>query len=463
MWEANKEEELVPISHTVRPDSEAAMTFARQGVLPDRAARWLLPAFTAAVFSILALSAQAQTFQVIHTFTGQGQDGANPYAGLVIDHEGNLYGVTEYGGTGSCSSQYTHGCGTVFKMTRSSGGWYYKPLYNFAGWSNNDGAYPYFGGLTVGPDGAFYGTTTVGGEATPCNTNPGCGTVFKLQPPPTRPASVFAPWTETVLYRFQPTQQDGNVPDGLLAVDASGNVYGTTVFGNDQYYYWGLVYELIRSGNTYSKQVIHNFRGEPNDGAESFSGLAFGPDGNLYGTTFAGGGDNAGTLFQMVNYGGSWTENVLYKDPSNGTQSYSTPIFDSAGNLYNGTTAGEQDNTPVVYEMSPPYLESSYNILYSWRGWYSSGPGAPLMMDSAGNLYGTTIGSDLYGTVFKLTPYNGDWLLTTLHDFTRGADGGTPYSNVVMDAQGNLYGTASRGGNNTDCQGGCGVVWEITP
>ena len=160
----------------------------------------------------------------------------------------------------------------------------------------------------------------------------------------------------------------------------------------------------------------------------------------------------------MINSGGYWTENVLYKFIANGTQPYSTPIFDSAGNLYGGTTAGEQTNTPVAYEMSPPYLGSSYSILSSWPGWDASGPAAPLMMNRAGNLYGTTIGSDLYGTVFKLTPYNGYWIQTTLHDFTRGADGGTPYSNVTFDASGNLYGTAAYGGAY-----GYGVVFEITP
>ncbi len=439
------------------------MTLAGTYFGSARSALWTLVILAAV--GMAALFANAQTFQVIHTFTGQGQDGANPYAGLVMDREGNLYGVTEYGGNGPCSSQYTRGCGTVFKMTHSGGGWYYKPLYNFAGWSNNDGAYPYFGGLTLGPDGAFYGTTTVGGESTPCNTNPGCGTVFKLQPPPTRPASVFAPWTETILYRFQPQSDDGNVPDGLVAVDGAGNVYGTTVYGNDQYYYWGLAYQLVRSGNSYTKQVIHNFRGEPDDGAQSFSGMVIGPDGNLYGTTFAGGTNNVGTLFQLINSGGHWTENILYKSDANGTQPYSTPIFDNAGNLYNGTTAGEHDNTPVVYEMSPPYPGGLYSVLYSWPGLYAGGPAAPLMMDSAGNLYGTTTqgGDAYYGTVFKLTPYNGQWFLTNLYEFSRGADGGTPYSNVVMDAQGNLYGTASRGGNTTNCQGGCGVVWEITP
>ncbi len=415
-----------------------------------------------AAIIIAAPAAQAQTFTVIHTFTGQGEDGANPFAGLVLDGEGNLYGVTEYGGSGGCSSQDTRGCGTVFRMKHSSGGWYYSPLYSFKGSANNDGAYPFFGGLTIGPDGSFYGTTLVGGAAMDCNGNPGCGTVFNLKPTPTRPASALTPWDEKVLYRFQQSP-DGNFPEGQLAFDSAGNLYGGTVYGNNVYYYWGPLFELSPEAGNWSERIIYNFQGDPNDGADPFGGLVMGPDGNLYGTTFAGGTDNAGTLFQLTPSGSGWTENVLYKFIANGTQPYSAPIFDSAGNLYGGTTAGEQTNTPVAYEMSPPYLSSSYSILYSWLQYYSSGPAAPLMMDSAGNLYGTTVGSDLFGTVFKLTPYNGYWIQTTLHDFTRGADGGIPYSNVVMDAQGNLYGTASRGGDTVDCPGGCGVVWEIAP
>ncbi len=114
--------------------------------------------------------------------------------------------------------------------------------------------------------------------------------------------------------------------------------------------------------------------------------------------------------------------------------------------------------------MSPPYLGWTYSILYTFSGYYASGPAAPLLLDSTGNLYGTTIGDlDGYGSVFKLSPYNGQWILTKLHVFTRGSDGGNPYSNVVMDAQGNLYGTAAWGGDKSYCPEGCGVVWEITP
>jgi len=433
----------------------------RLNLQPVTAALAIAILFAAAV---LTQSAQAQTFTVIHTFTGLGEDGANPYAGLVMDRGGNLYGVTEYGGTGPCSTQYTQGCGTVFKMKPTGSGWTYEPLYSFTGASNNDGAYPYFGGLTIGPDGSLYGTTTEGGLNESCDGNPGCGTVFNLKPGPTRPATALTPWAEKVLYRFQQAP-DGNVPDGLLAFDAAGNIYGTTVYGGtNNYYYWGTVFELTPSAGQWTEKLIYSFYGEPDDGAQSFSGVVADQNGNLYGTTFAGGTDNAGTLFQLSPSGSGWKESILYKFITNGTQPYSTPIFDSAGNLYGGTTAGERTNSPVIYEISPPYLGGQYSILYTFDGYYDGGPAAPLLMDAAGNLFGTTKGQNSpYGTVFEISPSSGGWVYTLLHQFTRGNDGGNPYSNVVMDAQGNLYGTASVGGGPTYCSGGCGVVWEITP
>ena len=411
---------------------------------------------------IAAPAAQAQTFHVIYNFTGQGQDGASPYAGLVMDHAGNLYGVTEYGGNGPCSSQYTRGCGSVFKMTHSGSGWYYQALYSFRGWGNNDGAYPYFGGLTIGPDGSLYGTTMQGGEAANCAGSPGCGTVFNLKPPVTRPASVLSPWTEKVLYRFQPAP-DGNFPEGKLAFDSAGSLYGTTVYGGTNYYYWGAVFKLTPAAGEWTESVVYNFNSPP-DGEQPFSGVFADRAGNLYGTTFAGGVDNAGALFQLTPSGSGWTESVLHTFITDGTQPYATPISDSAGNLYGATTAGERTNSAVIYELSPYNGGWTYSILYTFHGSYDGGPAAPLMMDAAGNLYGTAKGmNDPYGSIFKLSPYNGGWVFTNLHTFTRGSDGGNPYSNVVMDAQGNLYGTASDGGSSANCPRGCGVVWEIRP
>lgn len=406
-------------------------------------------------------AAKAQTFTVIHTFTGQGQDGANPYAGLVMDRGGNLYGTTRNGGNGPCATQYTKGCGTVFKMRYSGSGWLYQPLYSFTGYYDGDGAYPEYGALTIGADGSFYGTTTQGGDAGECGGNRGCGTVFNLKPSPTRPPSVFSPWTEKVLYSFQQAP-DGNIPSGQLVFDSAGNLYGTTFYGGAYYYYWGTVFELTPSAGGWTETIIHSF-GNGEDGNEPYGGLFIDPAGNLWGTCWSGGSSYWGTVFEMSPSGSGWTENTVHTFGSDGVKPFATLVADSAGNLYGSTSDGEYD-TPVIFELSPSNGYWTYTILYRFGHLAAGGPAAPLMLDAAGNLYGTTAGeNDPYGSVFKLSPDNGSWTFTTLHTFTRGLDGGNPYSNVAMDAQGNLYGTASVAGGSNYCPGGCGVVWEITP
>ena len=159
--------------------------------------------------------------------------------------------------------------------------------------------------------------------------------------------------------------------------------------------------------------------------------------------------------WEFVPSGGNWTLYRLYEFNSNGGiyGMLAGLTVGPGGNLYGGITLGG----PVVFELSPSNGGWTYSTLYTFS---STGPSANLVMDSAGNLYGTTLGDEedgSYGSVFKLTPSNGSWTYTDLHDFTNGSDGGYPYSSVLIDAAGNLYGTASTGGS------GNGVVWEITP
>jgi len=181
----------------------------------------------------------------------------------------------------------------------------------------------------------------------------------------------------------------------------------------------------------------------------------------MYTTTFSGGPDDCGTVDELVNSASGWTETVLHalQCGSEGEWPYGGLIFDQAGNLY-GTTAYEgSGNGGTVFELTPSIGNWIFNLLYSLSGG-GPGPLTSLTMDGQGNLYGTTKGAGVYeaGNVFKLTFSNGDWTYTDLHDFTGGADGGVPFSQVTLDSRGNLYGTASQGGGNT-----YGVVWEITP
>lgn len=415
------------------------------------------------VLMVVTAQAQAQTYKVIHDFTGIGTDGAAPMTGLSMDAAGNLYGTTQYGGGGGCFSAFSQGCGTVFRLSHKGSGWVYAPLYDFAGWPNNDGAYP-LGRVIIGPDGSLYGTTAEGGEAVPCFALPGCGIVFNLRPPPTRPATVLSPWTETIVYRFQ-GPPDGSFPHGELTFDRTGNLYGATdgggAYGTS---YGGTVFELTHSNGGWTESILYSFRE-----AEPLGGVAFDQIGNLYGTTLIGGANDFGIVFQLSPSGSGWTLNTLHNFGSgnDGLGSYGGVIVDKAGNLYGATVNGNPSGDAAVYQMSPSNGGWTYNEIYSFAQSYGGGPAAQLIMDAAGNLYGTTRGvqysNNPYGSVFKLTPSNGGWTYTDLYDFTGGDDGSAPYSSLVLDAQGNLYGTAFAGGTSLNCQGGCGVVFQITP
>ena len=393
-------------------------------------------------------SAQAQTFQVIHNFTG-AQDGATPQAGLTIDAAGNLYGTANYGGNigGNCGAL---GCGTVFRLSRRNASWVLTPLYNLAGGS--DGANPQSANVVMGPDGTVYSSTFQGGAG--CSGQ-GCGTVFSLQPPASICRSTFCPWTETVLHRF--LGLDGIGPVGTLVFDPSGNLDGVTNTGGLQN--GGLVYQLNSLG--WQESILFHPYGYPG------SGITFDhANGFLYGSTFVGGANNYGSIYQLTPNGQGWTGTNIYEfaNGSDGAYPRSGVVFDSDGNLYGATSVGGTGNGGTVFKLTPSGDSWVFTTLYSFpnpnNGQVVVGPIGSLSLDSAGNLYGTTVadGANGYGAVFKLTPSNGGWNYTSLHDFANGSDGAYPYSNLVFDANGNLFGTASAGGAS-----GRGVVFEITP
>jgi uncharacterized repeat protein (TIGR03803 family) len=418
-----------------------------------------------AVLMIVAASeAQAQTFQVLHTFTN-GDDGGSPAVGLTMDRAGNLYGTAQYGGTGNCTGGGSNipGCGTVFKLSHRGSGWTFTPLYSFQGWNPRDGAYPK-SRVTIASDGSLYGATLFGGLLEECF--PGCGTVYRLQPPASICNSVSCQWKETVLYRFT-ASPDGNDPTGDLTFDASGNIYGTTFNGGG--YSNGTVYEISPSGGGWNESILYNFTGGL-VGAAPNSGVIFDASGNLDGTATEGGENDFGTVFQLTPSSSGWIGNALwdFSENQDGYEITAGLILDSAGNLYGATADGYPNGQAVVFELARSGGGWSYLPLYGIEGLYGAGPQGKLLMDSAGNLYGTVYGGyetmSPHGSVFKLTPSAGGWTYTDLYDFTGGSDGAYPYDGLVMDADGNLYGTTSGGGNPGCLYGdGCGVVFEITP
>jgi uncharacterized repeat protein (TIGR03803 family) len=391
----------------------------------------LLSRMLFALLMALGLSlpmAQAQNFQVIHTFTG-GQDGATPEAGLTLDSAGNLYGTAFAGGNS--------GYGTIYQLKHIGSGWTFHPLYSFAG--NGDGSGP-VARVVFGPDGALYGTTNGGGN--------GYGTVFKVQPAASACKSALCPWTEHVIYPFSGSPDDGALPGyGDLVFDASGTMYNTTMSGGTQGI--GTAYAVTPSG---VESVIHNFtvNFDGTGDLRPYAGLAFDANGNLYGTTVGGTGRDPGPdVFVLTPLGrGEWSERRYCGLPGRSAP-LTTVVFDHAGNFYGTTSAGGG----FVFE------SFECNSIQQLSG--TRGPiGGSLVLDATGNLYGTTCGDGAHslGNVFKLTPSDGNWVYTSLYDFTGGNDGSCPYGTVSIDADGNLYGTAARNGSQ-----GYGTVWEITP
>ena len=398
-------------------------------------------------------SAYPQTFSVLHTFTGAA-DGANPTSGLTMDRGGNLYGTAPGGGTGY---------GTVFELKQSRGSWIFSPLYSFHG--SDDGAFP-SAGVTFGPDGSLYGTTQNGGTHNH-------GTVFRLHPPATFCRSVLCPWTENVLYRFRGALDggDGSLPNyGDVVFDSTGALYGMTSGGGVQDA--GSVYKLTRSGGTWTETVLYSFV-NGNDGGLPYGGLALDPAGNLFGTAAQHGSQGFGTVFQLTLSGSQWVERTLYsfQGIDDGGYPAGTPLLDAAGNLFGTTSFAGGLGGGTDFVVSPSGDNWTFSVIQNSPE--ASVPWAGLTSDAAGNLYGTTVyGGDFdgvcdpqgCGTVYKLSPIVGGYLYTQLYAFTGGADGQSPYGRVLVDAAGNLYGTALLGGfTGQGCFNGCGVVWQIRP
>ena len=395
-------------------------------------------AIAATLFSA-ALPIQCQTFTVLHDFTG-GNDGAQPMAGLAMDRAGNFYGSTEGGGI--------WGNGTVFRLAHRSSGWILNPLYSFQ--AQPDGAYPY-SGVTIGPDGTPYGNTLIGGASN-------LGTVFNLRPTPTPPVTALAPWHENILFSFIP--DTGSFPQfNTLVFDSLGNLYGTTYEYGNGFSDYGSVYELVHSNNTWTINVLHRFLGGTGDGAKPRGRLTFDNAGNLYGTSTSGGANGVGTVYELVHTQLGWTLQILYSftggadggGPSGGV------VFDNAGNLY-GTTGGGGAGGGTVFELSPAGGQWTITTLHTF-GAELVGPFSGVTLDAAGNLYGTTYYDGLHhqGLAYKLTRSGGSWTYTDLHDFTGGSDGSNPICDVVVDANGTVYGTSLYGGTHNG-----GLVWQIT-
>jgi uncharacterized repeat protein (TIGR03803 family) len=273
---------------------------------------------------------------------------------------------------------------------------------------------------------------------------------------------------EKVLYNFcsQPSCDDGANPVADLALDATGNVWGTAKNGGQDGL--GTVFELTASSGFTALGQVYSFQGGATDGANPEAGLVFDTFGNLYGTTASGGGSPAcsggcGTVFALTP--GSSSDQILHSfsgSPSDGANPTDQLLFDSSGNLYGTTVNGGTFGKGTVFMLTPPAWTET--ILYNFRGAPDgANPVAGLIFDDLGNLWGTAEsgGTHDLGTVFELTAVSGFTSLGTVQSFT-GKDGANPAAALVFDTINSnyLYGTTSAGGSKK-CAGGCGTVFEL--
>lgn len=411
-------------------------------------------AMKVALVATLSLSVWGQTYHVIHNFNLSTGDGAAPSAGLAFDSHGNLFGTTIAGGTpNGCSTGYT--CGTVFELSPDgSGGWNERVVYNlttvdarpgtpvtldshgniygtgdgfngvggvfalllqpngsytpeilhqFRG--NGDGAYPGSGLTLDSASGFLYGTTSEGGEYND-------GTVYSVNPHSLAGLSV--------IHSFTPNITSGNSPSSTYLQLINGSIYGTTLSGGPGGAFGdGTIFQLTHSASGRTATTLYTFKGPAHgDGARPVPGLLADAAGNFYGVTSTGGTACAptgcGTIFKLThNADGSWTESILhsFQNGLDGNFPWGNLVYDGSGNIYGTTYAG--------------------GMLHS---------------------YGA-------GTVFKLTPAaGGQWTYSVVARLPGGAGGSTIDGGVVIDSAGNIYGTAQSDGAYGD-----GVAFEITP
>ncbi len=402
-----------------------------------------------AILCLAATHGFSQTFTRLHSFAGP--DGSYPLGGVVSDASGVLYGTTESGGTGF---------GTVYSLTPqpSNGTFQESLIYSFSG---EEGQGP--SGSLLLSSGVLYGTASAGGKY-------GAGTVFEL----TRGA-IGDPWTFTLIYDFQ-AQADGNGPFARLTAGPGGLLYGTTTYGGNASCNTGqgcgTVFQLTPPalpGNTWTETVLYRFQ-FGTDGNNPAAGVVLGPDGSLYGTTAVGGSFNAGTVFQLTPpaiQGGLWTESIIYNflSGSDGEQPLAAVSLSKSGTLFGTTQGGGNSGCGTVFELTPaPAVGQPWNkyTIHHFRCFDGAYPEAAVLL-TQGLIYGTTAsgGNSGSGTIFSLRApqvAGTGWAESTLYNFQPTLDGANPVSNLILNPNGNLIGTAMSGGRN-----GLGTVFRLTP
>ena len=364
----------------------------------------------------LNISCSAGALTLMHSFNGN--DGEDPRGDLLLDALGNLWGTTRSGTTSN---------GTIFKINAAG---IFSLLYSL-GTGVNEGGSPE-AGLVQDSAGDLYGTTTLGGLSN-------SGEVFKLTQ-----GGVYSSVYELNYLAAASTQTTAS-----LVMGAAGVFYGAAQYGGASNS--GYVFKIENGVGS----VLYSLAGAP-DGFNPKAGLVFGNDGNLYGTTESGGagGTPSGTVFKVTPGGAESVVHSFGQVANEGKQPNGKLFKNTQGDFLGTTTLGGTDGVGTIYKVTPAGVAT---VLYSFRATGGDGqtPKGALLLDSLGNLYGTTSagGAAGRGTVFKLSPAG---VMTILHSFAASPDGNGPVAGLVMDSAGNLYGTTSSGGVN-----GKGTVFKI--
>lgn len=375
--------------------------------------------------------------KIIYSFSG-GSDGGYADTELVRDSAGNLYGTSVQGGT--------YNSGTVFQVSPAG---VHTVLYSFKG--GRDGGEPYKG-VTLGPDGSLYGTAVAGGGG---HCDSGCGVVFKL-------TNTGGTWTQTVIHKFSGVI-DGAGPGSPVAFGQNGYIYGTTPTGGA--YGMGTVYQIKPQGDGWRLLVIHAFTGGADGTGGSAGRLLVDGAGNLFGVCTSGGVNGFGTVYEMSHRPGHWTFTTLYafKDSPDGGLPYGGLVLDQAGNLYGTTYYAGANEQGTVFQLTPGSSGWNESVLYSFQsGRDGANPISGLVMDAAGNLYGTTSAGGALcgcGVIFRMHhASNGQWRESVLYRFPGSPRAGNAYNGMIVDSSGNFWGTTVNGGS-----GGDGAIYEFTP
>lgn len=403
---------------------------------------------SSALGTVFTIRRDGTGFKRLHSFEGGASDGTSPFAALTLDGNGNLYGMTDRGGSS--------GQGTVFTLRTDGTG--FRLLHAFAGGAN-DGLEPE-ASLVLDDSGNLYGTTMAGGPPTCCNPfgglNAGFGTVFTIRVDGTG---------FRLLHTFSGAPSDGNSPDAPLILDRFGSLFGTTGTGGAANH--GTVFAMKLDGGGY--QVLHSFAGGASDGSVPYAALTLDGMGGLFGTTIAGGAADDGTVFKLGTDGSGFA--LLHSfagGASDGRWPHASLILDDSGSLYGTTLNGGHTSVQTAYGETNDGSGTVFRIGKDGAGFRllrafpadaddSATPWGSLILDRSGNLYGTTYsgGAPNAGTIFRVSTDGSSFeVVYSFGGFQD--DGGFPMAPLIPGGSGYLYGTTVTGGS-----GGGGIVFRI--